>query len=203
MTSPDLREDRINVILDYLLQGKQKGPDAQRAREILDGYSDTLILRLRDICMSQSVPRATLSMVISDRKSENDLSQSVWFLAKVSEVKMYVSYSDVSVIDGLHRYCQLPRHTDYSYANKQVREACLALVIVALAIHDFASPYIARPPLDGIYNTERVEKWISDDRLVELLIKEAGTGGGQDRIALDFLPTPKVAGIPASTTVAS
>ena len=168
----ELRQDRISMILGYLLQGKYDGPDARRAREVLDGYSDTLILRLRDISASQSVPRTTLAMVISDRRSENALSQSVWFLAKVTAIKMYVSYSDVSVIDGLHRYRQLPRHTDYSYASKQVREACLALVRVALAIHDFASPLIATPPLDGIHDTERFERWISDDRLVDLLIKE-------------------------------
>lgn len=146
---------------------------AQRkaSEEALAKYSDSLITRLHKARADDSVDRLTMSLLLSDGITENMMSQAVGFISlTVAKGRGFTGYASLPSINGLRRYKSLPPSDDYSLESKEVRNQCAAIVKVVNVMIDHVDPELNALASTG--ETTLDEQWITDDRLVELLVSD-------------------------------
>jgi hypothetical protein len=134
-------------------------------------YSDALIARLHKARMEDRVDRLTMSLFISDEPSENSLSQAVGIISLTTpKGSGFKGYASLPIINGLHRYKNLPPSHDYSLESKAVRDQCAAIVKVVNVLIDYVNPELGAVESTG--DTPLDEQWATDDRLVEMLVND-------------------------------
>lgn len=125
-------------------------------------YSDDLIHRLADLKNTNPHVFSDISTLFELEASEAEVSDKLYFLQQTG-LDLEIAEE---AIEGLHDYAELPRYTAYSEAPEEVRYQCVALIKVAIALHDVT----AHPHPNANYKKPR-NQVIADKRFIDLLLE--------------------------------